>query len=44
MAIVKIVQNFIGNAQAFMVTRIQSAMSKKQSQILIPILLKLKET
>ena len=43
-AIVKVVLNFIGNAQAFMLIQIQSAMSKKQSQILMLILLNLKET
>ena len=42
-AIVKGVRNFIGNVQAFMTTQIQSVMSGKQSQILMPILLKLKE-
>jgi hypothetical protein len=42
--IVKVVQNFIGNAQAFMLIQIQSAMSIKQSQTLMPILLNLKET
>lgn len=43
-AIVKVALNFIGNAQGFMLTQIQSAMSRKQSQILMPILLNLKET
>ena len=42
-AIVKVVLNSIGNVQAFMLTQIQSAMSGKQSQILMPILLNLKE-
>jgi len=42
--IVKVALSFIGNVQAFMLTKIQSAMSRKQSQILIPILLNLKET
>lgn len=42
--IVKVVQNFIGNAQASMLARIQSAISKKQNKILIPIFWNLKET
>lgn len=43
-AIVKDALNFIGNVQDFMLTQIQSAMSRKQSQILMPIILNLKET
>lgn len=43
-AIVKVALNCIENAQAFMLTQIQSAMSRKQSQILMLILLNLKET
>ena len=42
-AIVKVALNFIGNVQAFMLTQIQSAMLRKQSQTLMPILLNLKE-
>ena len=42
-AIVKVVLNFIGNVQGFMLTQIQSVMSGKQSLILMPILLNLKE-
>ena len=43
-AIVKDALNCIGNVQDFMPTQIQSAMSRKQSHILMPILLNLKET
>jgi len=42
-AIVKVVLGFIGNAQDFILTQIQSAMSRKQSQILMFILSNLKE-
>ena len=42
-AIVKVALNFIGNVQVFILTQIQSATSRKQSQILMPILLNLKE-
>lgn len=42
-AIVKVALNSIGNAQDFMHTQIQSVMSRKQSLILMPILLNLKE-
>lgn len=43
-AIVKVALNFIGNVRGFMLTQIQSATSRKQSQILMLILLNLKET
>lgn len=43
-AIVKDALTFIENVQVFMLTQIQSAMSRKQSRILMPILLNLKET
>ena len=42
-AIVKDVRNFIGNAQGFTPTQIQNVMLEKQNQILMPILLNLKE-